>query len=131
MSFRKTKKTKQLENFVSGLERHIKNHLHLPRNTHGKRKSSIQGQLFSVFVEYLEIYYQAKGFVNYREKAASSFYWEGQHNKDNRRSPQEFFASRNYPDFIIQRPYSIAICADDNLGNSHRVDVGTTGEDIR
>ena len=109
MTIKKPKKTAQLNNFINGLEQHIKNHLRLPKATVGKRENSIHGQLFSIFVEYLEKYYQAEGLLNYREKAARSFYWEGQDNKNNRHSPQEFFASRNYPDFVIREPYSIAI----------------------
>ena len=56
-----------------------------------------------------ENYYKEKGLVSYREKASSSFYWEGQADKRYRKSAQEFFASKNYPDFVIQSPYSIAI----------------------
>jgi hypothetical protein len=109
MAHKKVKKTKQLVEFVDGLVKHVSEHSRLPKNTIGKRESSIQGQLFSIFVEYLEEYYKGKGLVSYREKASGAFYWEGQDNKNNRKVPQEIFTSRNYPDFVIRQPYSIAI----------------------
>ena len=109
MAIKKARKSKQLNEFVDGFRDHVSHNRHLPTNTAGKRESSIQGQLFAIFVQYLEDYYEARGHGRYREKAASSFYWEGQAVKKNRRPAKEFFASRNYPDFVIQQPYSIAI----------------------
>ena len=41
-------------------------------------------------------------------KANKSFYWEGQEGIYGR-NKTSVFASRNYPDFIVQEPYLIAI----------------------
>ena len=41
-------------------------------------------------------------------KANQSFYWEGQEGKYGKARPKTF-GTRNYPDFIITKPYLLAI----------------------
>ena len=110
-TFNKSKKTKRVVEFFSGLEHYLENHKRLPKNTGGKSESSIQGQLYSIFAEYLEKFYSDHGLSIQASKlkAAQNLYWEGDNSKKARIKRQDIFRSRNYPDFHYYHPYSIAI----------------------
>ena len=56
----------------------------------------------------MENYFKNAGYKDFIQKSNKSFYWEGQEGQyGKKREPT--FASRNYPDFIIIKPYLIAI----------------------
>jgi hypothetical protein len=102
------KKSEKLEGFINGLHKHILSDRTLRKKTNGKSELQIQAEIRPIIVDYLKKWYKNTGVVDYEGKAHDSFYWEGQEgrNKDHRAG---CFGAFNYPDFIIKRPYNIAI----------------------
>jgi len=102
------KKSEKLEGFIHGLHKHITGNRQFRKNTNGKSEVQIQTEIRPLIVDYLKEWFKAEGVVDFEGKAHDSFYWEGQEgrNKDKR---QGAFGAFNYPDFIIKRPYNIAI----------------------
>jgi len=102
------RKSKTAEQFLDGLTQHLENHLLRPKTTQGKREAEIQRGLYPLIVEYLNEYYESVGYKDFQKKAHQAVYWEGQEGPDtDPKAP--LFAARHYPDFIIRKPYRIAI----------------------
>lgn len=102
------RKSKPLTKFIDELHDFIVSHQQFRRNTIGRREASIQAELRPLFVQFLERHFRKSNYRNFRSKAHKSFYWEGQDGHyDHERVP--IFDSKNYPDFIITSPYSVAI----------------------
>jgi len=102
------KKTKNVVNFIEGLHNYIINDRSFRKNTSTKSEVEIQREIRPLILDYLEEYFKNKGYKDYKKKAYSSFYWEGQEgNFEKERVP--LFGSKNYPDFIITCPYLIAV----------------------
>jgi len=73
-----------------------------------KSEQAVQTEIRPIIISFLEKHFREAGYVDYVAKANNGFYWEGQEGGHTVRRKQ-IFASRNYPDFIIQAPYLIAI----------------------
>lgn len=102
------KKTKNVVNFINGLHDYIINDRCFRKNTESKSEVEIQRELRPLILSYLEEFFKDKGYKDYKKKAYSSFYWEGQEGKfEKDRNP--LFGSKNYPDFIITAPYLVAV----------------------
>lgn len=102
------KKTKKLEEFISGLHDFVITNPQFRRNTNGKSEVQIQTELRPLLIRYLEKYFKEAGYKDFVGKANKSFYWESQEGKyDGDR--RMLFGSRNYPDFIITHPYLVAV----------------------
>ena len=68
----------------------------------------IQTEIRPLIIRYLEEYFARTGIKDAVDKANRSFYWEGQEGQYGRaRKPT--FGARNYPDFIVEKPYRVAI----------------------
>ena len=103
-----TKKTKNLRNFLDGLTDFIEKHPQFRKVTAKKSEQAVQTEIRPIIISYLEKYFREIGYVDYVAKANNAFYWEGQESGHSE-SRKQVFASRNYPDFIIQSPYVVAI----------------------
>lgn len=102
------KKSEKLESFILGLHKHITTNRQFRKNTNGKSEVQIQTEIRPLIVDYLKEYFRNEGVVDFERKAYDSFYWEGQEgrNTDKRKGA---FGAFNYPDFIIKKPYNIAV----------------------
>lgn len=101
-------KSKQLISFISNLHEYIVSNPQFRKDTSNKSESVIQGEIRPLIVQYLEKHFQKEGYKDYTGKANKSFYWEGQEGTYGK-GRATTFASRNYPDFIIMKPYLLAI----------------------
>jgi hypothetical protein len=101
-------KSRNLKEFIDGLHHHIITHRQFRRKTNGKSEAQIQTELRPIIVEYLMKWYKDRGIKDYEGKAHDSFYWEGQEGR-NKNKRNGAFGAFNYPDFIITKPYNIAI----------------------
>jgi hypothetical protein len=102
------RKTAGCTSFINGLHDYIVSHPQLRRDTRAKAEKEIQAELRPIVIRYLEMHFEAEGFKDYIAKANQSFYWEGQEGSHGRQRPA-VFGARNYPDFIITKPYLVAI----------------------
>ena len=103
-----TKKTEKLGRFLNGLTVFIEKHPQFRKVTTKKSEQAVQTEIRPIIISYLEKYFRQAGYVDYVAKANNAFYWEGQEG-GHAASRKQVFASRNYPDFIIQQPYLLAI----------------------
>jgi len=102
------KKSKKATDFVNGLHDFVVDSPQFRRKTAGKSEAQIQAEIRPLIIRYLEDHFLKQGFKDAVAKANQSFYWEGQ--EGSRGTARDTtFGSRNYPDFIIQEPYLIAI----------------------
>ena len=101
-------KSKEFIQFVNNLHDYIVSNPQFRKDTSNKSESVIQGEIRPLIVQYLEKYFENKGFKDFTAKANKSFYWEGQEGSYGK-GRATTFASRNYPDFIIKKPYLIAV----------------------
>lgn len=102
------KKTAQVTKFIKGMHEFIMESNQLRIDTSKKTEKEVQTEIRPIIIRYLEIYFQNKGYKDYVAKANKSFYWEGQEGQFGKCRPMTF-AARNYPDFIIEKPYLIAV----------------------
>lgn len=102
------KKSKKAKDFVHGLHKFIVSNPQFRKKTAGKSEVQIQTEIRPLIIRYLEDYFAASGYKDAVAKANKSFYWEGQEGGFGK-TRNTTFGSRNYPDFIIQEPYSVAI----------------------
>jgi hypothetical protein len=102
------KKTAQITKFIEKLHEYVICHPQFRKRTKDKAELNIQAELRPVIIEYLQEYFKDVGYKDTVAKANKSFYWEGQEGRYGR-SRATTFGSRNYPDFIIENPYLIAI----------------------
>jgi len=102
------KKTKPLIKFIDELHNFITFNPQFRKDTKNKPELFIQAEIRPLIIQYLENYFKNAGYKDFIQKSNKSFYWEGQEGQyGKKREPT--FASRNYPDFIIIKPYLIAI----------------------
>ncbi len=102
------KKSKKAFEFLTVLHNYITTHESFRNDTHKKTEQEIQTEIRPLIINFLEDHFKELGYKDYIAKANNAFYWEGQEgNSDKKRT--NVFNSRNYPDFIIKSPYSIAI----------------------
>ncbi len=102
------KKSKKATDFVKGLNTFIITSPQFRTRTAGKSETQIQAEIRPLIIRYLENHFAAEGFKDAVAKANKSFYWEGQEGSRGK-VRDTTFGSRNYPDFIIQQPYLIAV----------------------
>lgn len=102
------KKTVKAVEFIEDLYSFILKHNLLRNDTRKFSETDIQRELRSIIIDYLREYWKSENIKDYVVKANASFYWEGQEGSFG--LPREpTFGARNYPDFIITSPYTIAI----------------------
>jgi len=102
------KKTAKLRQFLDDLSAFIEKHPQFRKVTAKKSEQAVQTEIRPIIISFLEKFFREAGYVDYVAKANNGFYWEGQEG-GHTASRKQIFASRNYPDFIIQAPYLIAI----------------------
>ena len=102
------KKTAALIKFINGLHEFIISNPQFRKDTKNKSEVFIQAEIRPLIIQYLENYFKSKGYKDHSLKANKSFYWEGQEGSFGKKRAMTF-ASRNYPDFIIKKPYLIAV----------------------
>jgi hypothetical protein len=102
------KKTQKAIDFLEGLHEYVVAHPQLRKKTQGRSETQIQSELRPLLVGYLEAYFQDMGRADYVEMGHRSFYWEGQEGQYGQERAT-LFGTRNYPDFIILRPYVVAV----------------------
>lgn len=100
-------KTKQVITFIDGLHSHITGSSRYRANTKPYNESRIQSEIRPLILSYLENHFRGR-YKDYEAKANKSFYWEGQEGAFGSERATTF-GSRNYPDFIIQDPYLVAV----------------------
>ena len=102
------RKSKQAEEFIINLHNSLVKHPQLRKKTAGRNESQIQTELRPLIVQYLQKFFHDEGFKDPEGRAHDSFYWEGQEGQyAKQRHP--LFGTCNYPDFIITRPYRVAV----------------------
>lgn len=102
------KKTSKLVAFIEGLHDFIITHPQFRKQPKGKSEVAIQTEIRPLIIRYLEKHFDEAGYTDAVAKANKSFYWEGQEGKYGRERGT-IFSTRSYPDFIIVKPYLIAI----------------------
>ena len=93
---------------MEGLHGHLVRSPLLRRNPQGKSEQQIQTELRSIIFNYMKKYFEQQNRKNPAHSAKRALYWEGEEGNFKENKP-DTFASKNYPDFIIIRPYRIAI----------------------
>lgn len=101
-------KTQKAISFLEGLHNYLIKHPQFRKRTKNKSEVQIQTEIRPLIIAYLEKYFREQGVVDYISKAHQSFYWEGEEGRYGVER-KKMFGSRNYPDFIIQYPYNIAV----------------------
>ena len=102
------KKTAKVTQFIEELHSFIVNNPQFRKHTREKSETQIQAELRPLIIRYLEQYFAKEGFKDSVAKANQSFYWEGQEGEYGKER-KTTFGSRNYPDFIVTKPYLIAV----------------------
>lgn len=102
------RKSKKLCKFIEDLHNYLISSPQFRKNVNGYKEVAIQREIRPIIIDYLKKYFQEKGYKDFVHKAHQSFYWEGQEGKYSSEKNM-LFATRNYPDFIILKPYLTAI----------------------
>ncbi len=102
------KKTAKVTKFIEDLHGFITSNPQFRKNTATKTEVQIQAEIRPLIVQYLEKHFSDAGYKDAVAKANKSFYWEGQEGKYGK-GRQATFGARNYPDFIITKPYLVAV----------------------
>ena len=102
------KKTKRVIRFLEELHLTITNDPQFRKDTRRKSETQIQTEIRPLIIDYLIKYFASLDYKDAVAKANKSFYWEGQEGTLGIKRKLTLGA-RNYPDFIIQDPYLIAI----------------------
>lgn len=102
------KKTKESIDFLEKLHKYITTNPTFRKDTRKKKETEIQTEIRPLIIGFLKKYFKEKGFKDHEKKAHKSFYWEGQEGTYGKKR-KTTFGARNYPDFIIEDPYLIAI----------------------
>ena len=117
-------KSAKLIAFIEDLHKSIVNSPHFRKLTKGKTEKQIQVEIRPLIIRYLERYFEELGYKDGAAKAKKAFYWEGQEGTHGK-PKEKLFSARNYPDFIITKPYSIAIeYKQSHLGSTVKHGVG-------
>jgi len=102
------KKTNNVIQFMDRMYDFIISHPQFRIKTTTKSEAQVQAELRPIIISYLEFYFRDQGLKDPIKKAHKSFYWEGQEGKYGE-PKRPVFGARNYPDFIIDEPYKMAI----------------------
>lgn len=81
-------KSKEFIEFVNNLHDYIVKNPQFRKDTSNKSESVIHGEIRPLIVQYLEKYFENKGFKDFTAKANKSFYWEGQEDSYEREEQQ-------------------------------------------
>ena len=101
-------KSKKVTNFIESLHLHLARSPLLSKKIQNKSEKTIQTELRGIIFDYMKEHFKRNNLKNPENGAKKYFYWEGQEGGYDK-IKNKTFASRNYPDFIIIRPYKIAI----------------------
>ena len=102
------KKSNKVVKFIDDLHKHIVNNKSFRKRTRGKSEVQIQTEIRPLILDFLKKWFKDSGVIDYENKAHKSFYWEGEEGRDKSKK-KNLFGSFNYPDFIIKKPYKIAV----------------------
>ena len=102
------KKSKQLCDFIEDLHNYLILDPQFRTNVRNFKEVEIQREIRPLIISYLKQYFKNEGYKDFVHKANQSFYWEGQEGNYSA-DKNILFGTRNYPDFIILKPYLIAI----------------------
>lgn len=102
------KKTKQVVEFLDDMHDYITKSPLLRSDTSKKTESQMQAEIRPIIINFLTKYFRELGYKDDEAKAHASFYWEGQEGTFGQERALTFGA-RNYPDFIVTKPYLVAI----------------------
>ena len=102
------KKTANVRRFMEQLHRFVVDHPQFRKGTGGRSEAQIHAELRPLMIQFLQEYFESKGYKNAKAKASKSFYWEGQEGRY-QKEKKSVFGTRNYPDFIIADPFLIAV----------------------
>jgi hypothetical protein len=102
------KKTKQVVEFLDGMHDYITKSPLLRSDTSQKTESQMQAEIRPIIINFLTKYFRELGYKDDEAKAHASFYWEGQEGSFGQKRAMTFGA-RNYPDYIVTKPYLVAI----------------------
>ncbi len=100
-------KTKQSTKFIEDLHTHIIGDRQFRRDTGRLGENAVQREIRPLIISYLTKYWAGKGYIDADKKAHASFYWESDEQACEKRG--KVFGGRNYPDFIITKPYRVAV----------------------
>lgn len=102
------RKSQNASEFINGLHEFVVGNRQFRKHTKTKTEKQIQTELRPLLLRYLENHFSRLGFKDAIAKAHKSFYWEGQEGSFGK-VRDTTFGSRNYPDFIIQAPFKVAV----------------------
>lgn len=102
------KKSGKLVEFMNGLHEFVISSPQFRKKTSDKTEKEIQTEIRPIIIRYLEEYFKSIGIKDSVRAANDAFYWEGQEGKYGSDKILTF-GSKNYPDFIVTKPYVIAI----------------------
>lgn len=103
------RKSQKATEFINDLHKKIISDVNYRKDTKGKSEVTIQREIRPLIIKFLIDYFRDKGYRDSEAKANQSFYWEGQERKFSTHKKLAMFSARNYPDFIINEPYNIAL----------------------
>ncbi len=101
-------KTQKAIDFLDKLHKYIIKDKLLRTNVQNKNEKQIQTELRGIIYRRMVEYFQEQNHTKPKLSADRHFYWEGQQG-NYAKDKIETFSARNYPDFIITKPYMIAI----------------------
>lgn len=102
------KKSNKVIEFINSLHEYITSNPQFRKDTGKRSEREIQAEIRPLIIQYLQRYFENSGVKDSIAMANKAFYWEGQEGQYGKERAATF-GSRNYPDFIITRPYLVAI----------------------
>ncbi len=105
---RKKAKTAKVRKFLADLHQYIVSDPSFRKKLKDHSELQIQTELNQIILRFLMDHFRESKNKNPRESAHEALYWGGGETKSQGNKPT-IFGGRNYPDFIIKTPYSIAI----------------------
>ena len=102
------KKSKAVRDFMKELHQFIVTDPTFRKRTADKSEAQIHAELRPLMIQFLQKYFEGKGYKDPVAKASQSFYWEGEEGRY-QKEKVSVFGTRNYPDFIITDPYLVAV----------------------
>ena len=101
-------KTQKAINFINDLHKFILKDDLLRTNVKNKDEKQIQTELRGIIFRRMIEYFKEQDHKNPRSSANKHLYWEGEEGNYSK-DKVATFSARNYPDFIITKPYMIAV----------------------
>ena len=102
------KKTKKVVDFLNSMHNFIIKSPQLRKDISKKTEVQMQTEIRPIIINFLTRYFRNLDYKDARKMANKSFYWEGEESSYGKKK-QMTFGARNYPDFIIKKPYLIGI----------------------